>query len=231
MPAEERRPLAGVQLFEGPGSVYPGGVMYNCHHEVYLKGQYVLITKELTLFIFRITNVALQPRGRVTRFKNTQSLYNDVAFCNDYLFQIGRDNKHLLASSSKLNSYVNQGETWISCNHPARHLWEQEDTKMLGMKQLSESKVLLLLFQQREDLLQVINLSDGTVELAAKDSHLRGVDSQRDRRSYLVYLDEQEQGLSNMDSFGLIIRSNKLRHFSFGSQEHTWEMELLENFP
>lgn len=63
-----------------------------------------------------------------------------------------------------------QDENWISCQHPARHIWEQEGTEILGMRHVSDSKVFLLVLMQAEGLLRNIDLSDGTIEPAIKDA-------------------------------------------------------------
>lgn len=225
MPPEQRTPLIKAQLGHH--------ALYQAYNGVLERGRYVLVKEnDVDLLLYTKTNAALVPAGSVTLHNHYGRPYDQgmhaFATYQDHLFQLHTDRRNYArdrGGSLKLRSFKKRGEIWIECKHPARHLWEVEG-RILGMRQLSESKILLLVLSETTDLLQAINLSDGSIEL----STMNMVSKRQISFDKIMAIEGRDSTIFDMDAFGLIIvgRSRTLQHFCFERKEQTWQIVFEE---
>lgn len=241
LPVEQRQPL----IKANPCQDLVGGMYLEWHHKhaVYDSGQYVMITtitnrivantvyenhlRKGTLLIFKKTNVALQAVGSVELAKGDfrePFLYpankNVLAACEDYLFYLTLVCEF---ASFELQVFKREGDNWNSFQHPAGCLWKKDGAEILGMRRISDNKVLLLVVFRTVGLFKVFNLPHGRVELSGdyvftQDLTIKHVTSRKDYSSPIF----------DMDAFGLVIvtDSGYLQHFSFEEEKRTWQMKL-----
>lgn len=137
-PPEQRRPLVRDKIKLQCSR-------YSKLFKVFERGQYVLAirghphSRATQSLVFTKTNAALKPVGSAVLKRTScdgQGMHA-YAMCQDYLFQLHPCDRPpwFVGVRALLQSYKKQDKTWITCNHPARQLWEQKGIAILGMRQ------------------------------------------------------------------------------------------------